>query len=280
LAGSTRRQRQLAREHYERQQARRTAAAARRRRRQQVISVVLVAVLVAAGVVVLGQALGDGSGDVAAEESPSPTASATESGTEESDPEATPADEGCVYTETGDGTDDVGVPTFDEDAAARPLTATIATNRGDIEVALATGAAPCATNSFRYLADEGYYDDSTCHRLTTDNIFVLQCGDPSGTGSGGPGYRFGVENAPEDGVYPAGTLAMARTADPGSNGSQFFVVYERTSLPDPDGYTVFGQVTKGLDLVREVADAGVEGGGGDGAPAEPVTITSVSVARG
>lgn len=276
MAGTTRRQRQLAREHYERQQARRAAAAGRRRRRQQVLAVALVLVLAATGIVVLGQSLGDDSADVVAEESPTPTASATESGTE-----ASPTtDEGCVYTGTGDAAADVGIPTFDAKTAAQPFTATIETNRGDITVDMLAGAAPCTTNSFRFLAEKGFYDDTSCHRLTTDNIFVLQCGDPTGSGGGGPGYRFGVENAPEDGVYPPGTLAMARTADPGSNGSQFFIVYEETRLPDPDGYTVFGRVTNGLDLVRQVAEAGVQGGGGDGKPAEAVTITSVRTGKG
>ncbi len=144
---------------------------------------------------------------------------------------------------------------------------------------MAAAKAPCTTNSFRHLATSGYYDNTSCHRLTTDNIFVLQCGDPTGSGSGGPGYQFGVENAPADGKYPAGTVAMARTQDPGSNGSQFFLVYKDTELPDPDGYTIFGTITKGLDVVQKVADAGVEGGGGDGDPAQKVTIESVTVGK-
>ena len=86
--------------------------------------------------------------------------------------------------------------------------------------------------SFVALAKSGYWADSPCHRLTTSGIYVLQCGDPTGTGTG-PGYAFGVENAPKDGAYPAGTLAMARTSDPNSNGGQFFIVYKDTDAARP-----------------------------------------------
>ena len=93
--------------------------------------------------------------------------------------------------------------------------------------------APQTVASFLGLARSGYWNDSPCHRLVTSGIFVLQCGDPTGTGSGGPGYGFGVENAPKDDQFPAGTLAMARTSDPNSNGGQFFIVYKQTELPGP-----------------------------------------------
>ena len=93
--------------------------------------------------------------------------------------------------------------------------------------------APQTVASFLGLARSGYWNDSPCHRLVTSGIYVLQCGDPTGTGSGGPGYGFGVENAPKDGQYPAGTLAMARTSDPNSNGGQFFIVYKQTSCRTP-----------------------------------------------
>ncbi len=155
-------------------------------------------------------------------------------------------------------------------------TATIATNCGDIVVELDGAKAPQTVASFLTLAKDGYWDDSPCHRLTTENIFVLQCGDPTGTGSGNPGYGYGVENAPPDGQYPAGTMAMARTQDPNSNGGQFFIVYDDTQLPDPVGYTIFGEVTKGLDIVSRIADEGVDGGGGDGAPAQPISILDVT----
>ena len=149
----------------------------------------------------------------------------------------------------------------------------------DIVLELDGTKAPQAVASFVTLAQGGYFDGTGCHRLVTQGIFVLQCGDPTFTGSGSPGYYFGpVENAPEDDVYPAGTVAMARRGDdPESMGSQFFLVYEESTIPSDSagGYTVFGTITSGLDFVQAVADAGVEGGAPDGAPATPVTIEGV-----
>jgi peptidyl-prolyl cis-trans isomerase B (cyclophilin B) len=158
---------------------------------------------------------------------------------------------------------------------------TMRTNCGDIVAELDGRKAPQTVASFVFLAARKYFDGTPCHRLTTaaSGIFVLQCGDPTGQGAGGPGYGFGVENAPRNGRYPAGTLAMARTQDPNSNGSQFFIVYADTTLPDPTGYTVFGHITKGLDIVRYVASRGTTGNG-DGAPRQPVVLSSVTVTRG
>uniref|UniRef100_UPI0013582A60 helicase-related protein n=1 Tax=Agromyces humi TaxID=1766800 RepID=UPI0013582A60 len=143
-------------------------------------------------------------------------------------------------------------------------------------------AAPQAVSSEISLIQSGFYDGTSCHRLTRDNIWVLQCGDPAGDGTGGPGYSYGpVENAPADGVYPAGTIAMARQQQNGySQGSQFFIVYEDTTLtPDEaGGYTVVGRVTSGLDQLKAgVTDAGTADGGSDGAPAVPVTITGFTI---
>jgi peptidyl-prolyl cis-trans isomerase B (cyclophilin B) len=282
VAGSVKRERQLAREHYERQQARRAERAAKRRRRQQVLAVVVAALVLVGGIVFLQQTLGGDDTVTAADNSPSTSATPTPSTSPTPSPSATPG-AGCTYTKSGTAAKDVGLPTYDVKKAAsyrKPFTATIKTNQGDIVVQLAADKAPCTANSFKHLAESKYYDGSPCHRLTTDNIFVLQCGDPTGSGSGGPGYQFGVENAPADGNYPAGTLAMARTSDPGSNGSQFFIVYKATQLPDANGYTIFGQVTKGLDVVQKVADAGVEGGGSDGAPVQKVTVKTVTIGKG
>lgn len=161
-----------------------------------------------------------------------------------------------------------------------PREATITTTCGPITVELLAAEAPTTVSSFAFLAREGYWADSPCHRLTTTGIFVLQCGDPTGTGRGAPGYTFGIENAPADGTYPRGTLAMARSTDPDSNGGQFFVVYEDTRLPvDGGGYTIFGRVTEGMEIVDQVAAAGVAGGGPDGTPAQPISILSVEVAE-
>jgi peptidyl-prolyl cis-trans isomerase B (cyclophilin B) len=157
---------------------------------------------------------------------------------------------------------------------------TLSTNCGDIEMTLDGTKAPQTVASFLFLARKGYFDNSPCHRLTTSDLYVLQCGDPTGTGTGGPGYGFGIENAPKTGSFPTGTVAMARATSPNSNGSQFFIVYKNTSLPTTGGgYSIFGTVTKGLDIVDEIAKAGVTGGGGDGAPAQAVSILGVTATK-
>lgn len=164
-------------------------------------------------------------------------------------------------------------------AEGRDWTSTLTTSAGDLTLTLDGAAAPQAVASFVSLAESGYFDGTSCHRLTTSGIYVLQCGDPTGTGTGGPGYSFGpVENPPSDGVYPAGTVAMARQGgNAESMGSQFFLVYEDSTIPSDaaGGYTVFGTITSGLDVVQAVADAGTQDGSGDGSPATPVTIEGV-----
>jgi peptidyl-prolyl cis-trans isomerase B (cyclophilin B) len=154
-------------------------------------------------------------------------------------------------------------------------TLTLSTNCGDIVVAL-DPAAPATVASAVYLAQQGFYDSTQCHRLTTAGIFVLQCGDPAGDGTGGPGYSVPDENLPAAGTanYPAGTVAMAN-AGPGTGGSQFFIVYDDTTLPGD--YTIWGKVTSGLDIVKEVASVGTSDGSGDGSPRQPVFIESATV---
>ena len=284
MAGSVKRERQLARERYERQQARRRAAAARRRRIQQGSAVAAAVLLVVAGVVALALALGgDDKTTVATADKSSPTATATSpSPTQSASPSESPSATGaagCTYTDTPDqAAKDVGLPAYDKKSATRPFNATLVTDQGDISISMAAEKAPCTTTSFRHLAEKKYFAGTSCHRLTTENIFVLQCGDPTGSGGGGPGYQFGEENLPTDGEndYPAGTVAMAN-AGPGTNGSQFFLVYRDTTLPP--NYTVFGTITEGLDIVEAVAEKGVEGGGGDGKPAQPVTIEQVRIGQ-
>lgn len=168
-------------------------------------------------------------------------------------------------------------------AEGRTWTGTLTVNDIPLGISLDGALAPQAVSSTISLAQSGFYDGLSCHRLTTgDGFSVLQCGDPNGDGSGGPGYYYGpVENAPADAVYPAGTIAMARATDPYSMGSQFFIVYGDTTIPagaDGSGYTVIGTVTSGLDqLVSEVAAGGVADGSSDGTPVVPTTITSLTV---
>lgn len=175
------------------------------------------------------------------------------------------------------GVDGVPSPSLAEN---RDWTGTIEINGQDVGVTLDGAAAPQAVASFLALGDAGFFDGTSCHRLVTKGIYVLQCGDPTGTGSGGPGYSYGpIENAPDDDVYPAGTLAMARIGGDGeSMGSQFFIVYDESTIPSDaaGGYTVLGTITSGLDVVTGIADAGTTSGASDGTPADPAVIDGVS----
>ncbi len=169
--------------------------------------------------------------------------------------------------------------TFAED---RTWTGTLTLNDVDLGIELDGALAPQGVSSTISLAQSGFYDGINCHRLTTGGFFVLQCGDPVGDGSGGPGYTYGpIENAPADDLYPAGTIAMARQGGNASSmGSQFFVVYDDTTIPSDavGGYTVLGHVTSGLDQLKaEITDAGTADGSPDGTPKVPTTITGITV---
>jgi peptidyl-prolyl cis-trans isomerase B (cyclophilin B) len=283
VAGSARRERQLAREHYERQQARRAARAAKRRRTQQIVAVVVAVLVIVLGIVGLSKLNGNGSSTPSAQTSNTPSASTTPSASASPSPSTTAAASGCAYSKAGTAAKDVGVPTYDAAKAAsykKPFTLDLATDQGDITIAMDAAKAPCTTNSFKYLAGKKYFDGTSCHRLTTSNIYVLQCGDPTGSGSGGPGYQFGEENLPTNAAnnYPAGTVAMAN-AGAGTNGSQFFLVYKDTTLPP--NYTIFGQITKGLDVVTAVAAKGTDNANaqGDGHPNQKITIKAATVGK-
>lgn len=184
---------------------------------------------------------------------------------------------------------------------------TIKTDQGEIDVALDATNAPCSTESFTYLAGQHFFDNTTCHRLTTADIYILQCGDPSGTGTGGPSYEYPDENLPIDFkpattptpsasasaspstpdanpsasnevIYPAGTIAMANSG-PDTNSSQFFIVYKDS--PFAPNYSVVGKVTNGLDVVLKIAKGGVQDVNGtdqtDGKPNMNLTILSLAV---
>ncbi|MCK0092259.1 peptidylprolyl isomerase [Rhodococcus sp. HNM0563] len=196
----------------------------------------------------------------------------------------------CTYTPDGQAAKEVTSPSDSDVPAAGIAEVSMTTSAGPIGLLLDRASAPCTVNSFVSLAEQGYFDDTPCHRLVTSpGLQVLQCGDPTGTGTGGPGYGFDTEypenfyakGAPQlrqPVVYPRGTIAMANTGQPGSNGSQFFLVYEDSQLPPT--YTVFGTVDEaGLAVIEEVAAAGDDGSmsAGGGAPNRPVQIESVSV---
>jgi len=165
------------------------------------------------------------------------------------------------------------------------VSASMATNQGNIGLQLDNAKSPCTVNSFASLAQQGFFDNTPCHRLTTsDTLAVLQCGDPTGAGTGGPGYQFADEYPtdqyqPDDPKlqepvkYPRGTLAMAN-AGPGTNGSQFFLVYKDSELPP--NYTAFGTIDQtGLATLDKIAAAGTADGGQDGKPKNDVQIKSI-----
>ena len=153
---------------------------------------------------------------------------------------------------------------------------TFETNCGNIVVTTVGAKAPITITQLSTLARGGFFNNTLCHRLTTQGLYVLQCGDPTATGSGGPNFTYRDENLPTESLnnYPAGTVAMANSG-PGTNGSQFFLVFADTTLGA--NYTIWGTITEGLDIVRAIAKAGVKGGGADGAPNQPIAINRVTL---
>lgn len=264
---SSKREKELARQRAERQAARRAAAAARRRQRTLVVAAVAASAVVLGGVVALGFTLRGNNPDtltpavVAAGPSNAPSAA----------PSLRPGR--CAYEPSERPASRKAPQPPTTEVAARAFTATLATSQGDVVIALDGVKAPCTVNSLRSLAQAGFFDNTPCHRLTTGGLKVLQCGDPTGTGSGGPGYQFADENL-QGATYARGTVAMAN-AGPGTNGSQFFLVYGDSQLPP--AYTPFGRITKGLAVLDKVAKAGAEGASGDGKPKTPVQITTLKV---
>jgi cyclophilin family peptidyl-prolyl cis-trans isomerase len=256
VANKKERQRKLARERYQRRQVRQV----QRARRTRVWTIGLTAVIVVAGLSVAGVLL-VGTGSPGSSAVVKPAASTVH----------------CAYTASGKAARTVTLPPDKADPKAA-YTATMTTNRGAIVIDLLNSKAPCTVNSFVHLADQGFYNVTPCPRLSTSGgLYMLQCGDPTGTMTGGPGYVFASENL-AGASYPAGTLAMANTGAPDSNGSQFFMVYKDTSL-SPD-YTPFGKIVSGLNILQNVGNHGYGpplSSAGGGAPKEKVEIESVTI---
>ena len=178
----------------------------------------------------------------------------------------------CSYPSDGSPAKPVDPPSSWAPATGT-ASVTLHLTAGDVPITMDREAAPCAVNSFVSLAEQGYFDDTECHRLTDYGIFVLQCGDPSSTGAGGPGYTFADEVTPSL-TYPTGTVAMANRGRD-TNGSQFFLVYADTELK-PD-YTVFGTMDQaGIDVVGGIAAEGVDATDGT-SPIAEAKITGVSL---
>ena len=277
MAGKKERQRKLARERYERNLSRRAAHQNRARR----ITGITLACLLVAGLGVGGFFLfGGGPAHHPAAAAPSRPASTPSASPSPSAavPVAEPAHT-CAYNVSGTASRKVALPPKHPDFRAH-YQATIRTNRGNIVINLLNSKATCAVNSFVSLASQKFFNQTSCHRLVTSGIFVLQCGDPTGTGSGGPGYQFSDENL-AGAKYPAGTVAMANSG-PNTNGSQFFLVYQNTPGLQPN-YTPFGTIVSGIKIVQNVAKAGSDNAfaaqGGGGHPKEKVVIKSVTIKK-
>lgn len=183
----------------------------------------------------------------------------------------------CDYPADGqDAARDVEAPPAQVPSTGT-ATAVLTTTFGDITLTLDRADAPCTVASFVSLAEQGFYDDTPCPRIgDQDGFGILQCGDPTGSGSGGPGYSFPDELTGDE-IYPAGTLAMAN-AGPDTNGSQFFLVFRDSQFPP--SYTTFGTIDEaGLKVLDDIAKVGNDNSNpaGGGAPNEDVTIEKVAI---
>ncbi|ADI05508.1 peptidyl-prolyl cis-trans isomerase [Streptomyces bingchenggensis BCW-1] len=291
MVSNEQRRRQLAREKYLRQQNRREAARHKQRRTYVVIASTLAVVLAAGGVVTAVSALSGGDGDKKksdkASEPTMPTPSPTPT-TKAPDPCAKGAKEaGNKKPKTVSWKKEPALTVDQSGTYAMKLETTC----GDMTVTMDAAKAPHTVNSFNFLAGKGYFDHTKCHRLTPEGIFVLQCGDPMGTGMGDPGYTIPDENLKDSRIkgnkYPAGTVAMANQYDPqtkkgkNSGGSQFFLVYKDSELPPY--YTPFGTLDKeSMQVLKKISDAGAAAPDpqtGNTAPNATVLINKATVGK-
>jgi peptidyl-prolyl cis-trans isomerase B (cyclophilin B) len=269
---TSKQRRQAAQRHLQKQMERRAELSKKRRRNLGIIAtVVAVAVVVVAALVITGVFSSDKSSNA--------SGSASASGTRADGTVS------CTYTKDTSGNPnlkDVGTPPTPQSTPTKGTAKLLmSTNQGALNLTLDRAKAPCAAASFAFLASQKFFDNTPCHREVNQPTFgVLQCGDPTGTGSGGPNYKFDQE-IPAGTKYPRGTIAMANTGNPNSTSSQFFLCFTDTQL-SPD-YTPVGTVdAAGLAVLDKIAAAGNNGSfeaqAGGGAPNLPVTITTMTVA--
>ncbi len=271
--------------------AKRQAERAAQRRRQRRNLAITITAIAAVVVVVVGVFVVIGNGKDSSPTASAPTSSpAGDENKPKSIPTALaaplkrpaplPAEVSCTYKKgTEAASKKVNPPADGKTKASGTTNVDLNTSIGDLQLTLDSALAPCAVKNFLSLVSQKYYDNTTCHRLTVgEGLQVLQCGDPTGTGSGGPGYSFADEVYPTL-KYGRGVLAMANSG-PNTNGSQFFIVYGDASGLGPQ-YTAFGRLDEaGLKLIDKVARAGVvpQSGPTDGSPVTPVSIKTATAA--
>lgn len=178
----------------------------------------------------------------------------------------------CLYSPAGEPSKPVDPPQGNDVPNRGELGVTLKMTEGEINIVMDRSNAPCAVNSFEALATQKYFDDTSCHRLTESGIFILQCGDPTGTGHGGPGYVFADEVTGRE-SYTAGTVAMANSGSE-TNGSQFFIVWADSSTLGPE-FTILGHIDEAsLEVVRSIAAQGIDAENPEH-PLSPAKIESV-----
>jgi peptidyl-prolyl cis-trans isomerase B (cyclophilin B) len=290
VASTKDRQRALERARYERVQAKIQKKRRETKRKQRVAivsSVATIAVIAAVVVGIVATNSPSSSKPAAAASTSSPSAGASASASPTSSAAANPLK--YEASSAGQVVKGYPIPTFNASTAEQTYTVTLTTNRGNIVLSLDGKAAPYTVNSFVYLANKGYFNNTKCHRLVwSSGLFMLQCGDPTGTGQGTPGYTIPDENLASLGAagssgtvtYKAGTIAMANTGQAHTGGSQFFLVGENSSLAPT--YTPFGTVTQGLNILQSIgaAGAGAADSNGNTPPKDATAIKSVTVTQG
>jgi peptidyl-prolyl cis-trans isomerase B (cyclophilin B) len=269
---NNRREREAARRRYERRQQRLAEQRARRRRRNSIVGITMVVLLLLAGGISWAAVALTSDNDKHTLAAPTPTATPTPK------PTATPVACGAKRPAPPRHESFPHAPKLTIDKHAH-YTMRLATSCGPIVVALDAAKAPQTVNSLNFLAAHRFYDGTFCHRMTTGaSLTVLQCGDPLGTGAGGPGYTLPEENL-KGAKYSRGVVAMAKTQAPHSTGSQFFLIDKNSQLPPQ--YTVVGRITTGLRVLDHIIAIGNDGsnGPGDGAPKKKVYLTTVRVTK-
>jgi peptidyl-prolyl cis-trans isomerase B (cyclophilin B) len=265
---TSKQRREAARRHLERQLEHRQAQEAARKKRMLIATIA--GTLVLALIVVIFVVVVTHNGN---------TKSAAASATPSAAPPTTThpvAKYPCTWTKSGAPAKPATVPSTTQPPKTGRVVADMATTRGSMVFTLDRAKAPCTVASFESLVKQGYYNNTPCHRLVTQGIYVLQCGDPTGKGTGGPGYTIPDEYTGKE-KYTRGVIAMANSGSPNSGGSQFFITYKNDSLPAQ--YTIFGTVTGGLSVVDKVAAAGANStnGPGDGTPKLSIKLSQLTV---